>query len=169
MSNKKKKEIKTNFGTILASWAVLEYDKHPRSKNWYILSFILAFALLIFSYFTDNFLFAVIILIFALITILHDGQLPGRVRFAITEEGVIIGKKFIDWDEIENFSIIYKPLEGVKNLYFEFDGFLKHRLTISLEKQDPLKIREILLKYLPEDLERKNPPVSEALARMFKI
>ena len=169
MSNEKKKEKKTNFGAVIASWVVSEYEQHTRSRTWYILAFLIGAGLLVFSYITDSFLFAVIILIFALITILHDGQSPGRVKFTITEEGIIIGRKFIDYDEIKDFSVIYKPREGAKNLYFEFDGFLKHRMTIPLEKQNPLQIRENLLKYLPEDLERKNQPLSEGLARMFKL
>jgi hypothetical protein len=167
MSNKQEEKI--NFGAIIASWVVSEYEQHERPQIWYILAFLVGLALLAFSYFTDNFLFAVIILIFALIMVLHDGQLPGKVKFTITEEGIIIGKKFIDYDEIKDFSVIYKPREEAKNLYFEFNGFLKHRLTIPLEKQNPLQIREHLLKYLPEDLERKNQPLSEGLAKMFKI
>ncbi len=175
MSNEQKNNTKrlegekTNFGAILASWVVPEYEQHLRSKVWYIAALLIGTGLLVFSYFTDNFLFAVIILIFALITILHDGQSPGRVKFIVTEEGIIIGKKFIDYDEIKDFSVIYKPRENAKNLYFEFNGFLKHRLTIPLEKENPLQIREILLKYLSEDLERKNQPLSEGLAKMFKI
>ena len=164
-----KKEIEKKFGAILASWAIPEYEQHEKSKIWYVLAGFLALVLLIFSYFTDNFLFAVIILVFTLIIILHDGQAPAKVRFIITEEGILIGKKFIDYDEIKDFSVIYKPREEVRNLYFEFNTFFKHRLTIPLLNQNPLKIREILLEYLAEDLERKNQPVSEALARLFKI
>src|SRR3989339_159307 len=52
---------------------------------------------------------------------------------------------------------------------FEFKNVLRPRLSISLENMDPLTIRESLLKYLPEDLERTNRPLSEELASLFRL
>ncbi|MFA5770958.1 MAG: hypothetical protein WC894_05710, partial [Patescibacteria group bacterium] len=43
-------------------WTVKEYDKHERSKRWYIIAISLALALLMLAFFTGNFLFAVIII-----------------------------------------------------------------------------------------------------------
>jgi hypothetical protein len=110
-----------------------------------------------------------IIIVISIIIILNDGQKPMTVNFSITDEGVMIGKKFYDYDELKNFSVIYKPRRDIKNLYFEFKNPIKQRLSIPLMDQDPLKIRKYLLKYLEEDLERTDPPLSENLARLFKL
>ncbi|MDO8260334.1 MAG: hypothetical protein Q7T50_02410 [Candidatus Magasanikbacteria bacterium] len=162
-------EVENNLEEETISWQVKEYDKHDRSKRWYIIAISLALALLMFAFFSGNFLFAVIIIIISLITILHDGQEPITLDVAITEEGVIVGKKFYDYDELESFSFVYKPSQGVKRLYFEFDNPIRPRLSFPLDNLDPLPIREYLLRYLPEDLERTDEPLSEGLGRIFKL
>jgi hypothetical protein len=158
-----------NLGEEIMVWTVPEYEKHERSSAWYIVAGVMAIALLIYCFFTANFLFAVIIIVTALVVILHDGRHPEMVKFGITTEGIVIGRKFYDYDEIQDFSIIYKPRLEVKRLYFEFKNALKHRLSIYLGDINPLIVRENLLKYLKEDLERTDQPLSEGLARIFKL
>jgi len=51
----------------------------------------------------------------------------------------------------------------------EYKAMMKQRLSIPLMGQDPLLVRKYLLKYLPEDLERNNPPLSEQITRLLKL
>ncbi len=159
----------SEIGEEIMSWQVPEYDKHERSRGWYIAASVFALLLIIYSFFSGNFLFAVIIIIVALVIILHDGQHPVKVKVSLTDEGIVVGRKFYDFDEIKDFSIIYKPRQGIKNLYFEFKNVIRPRLSLPLGNVNPLPIRKNLLKYLPEDLERTDQPLSEALAKMFKL
>jgi len=158
-----------NYGNKIIGWSISEYDKYKREKGWYIIFTVVGLMLIIYSFFSGNFLFAAIILIGALVVIIHDGQEPIRINFVITDEGLVVGKKFYDYDVIKDFSIVYKPHEGIKNLYFEFKNVIKPRLSISLGNMNPLPIRDSLLKYLSEDLERTDQPLSEALAKIFKL
>jgi hypothetical protein len=159
----------TEFGLELANWQVPEYDKHYRPRSWYMASSVIVVAMLIYAYFTGNFLFAVIIVVGSIVVIFNDGQEPAMVKVRLTSEGIIVGRKFHDYDGIKNFAVVYKPSQDVKKLYFEFKNALKPRLSISLINMDPLPIRENLLKYLPEDLERTDQPLSESLARLFRL
>jgi len=159
----------TNYGEKIASWKIPEYEKHDRTKKWHIIASVVFVLLLIYSFFNSNFLFAIILVAVATITILRDGQNPDSLIFSITEEGIILGEKFYDYDEIKNFAIIYKPKQKVKNIYFEFKSSVKLRLSIPLENMNPLPIRKNLLKYLPEDMERTDQPLSESLTKMFKL
>lgn len=158
-----------NYGEEIIGWQIPEYEKHKRTKLWYVMIIIIALALLLFAFFTKNFLFAVIIIMAGFVIILHDGREPELVKITVTDEGIIVGRKFYDYDEIKDFSIVYKPSQGIKNLYFEFKSAVRHRLSIPLLGMNPLQIREYLLKYLPEDLERTDQPLSEGLARLFKL
>lgn len=162
------------------SWTVPEHDHYHRSKQWYIWAGVAVVGLFLFSSlsislypfslsFAPNFLFIVIIILTATVVVLTDGNEPARLGFAITDEGIVIGDRFIDFDELKNFSIVYKPRQGVKRLYFEFHSFLRPRLSIPMDDANPLKIRDFLLNYLEEDLEREAEPVSERFSRMFKI
>jgi len=169
MAEQKNTTQNIDYGDAIISWKIPEFDKHERTKNWYVTASIAALVLLLYSFISANFLFAVIIIIVALVIILNEGKDPDKIKVSLTDEGIIVGRKFYDYDEIENFSIIYKPRREIKNLYFEFKSALRHRLSIPLENMNPMKIREILLKYLKEDLERTDQPLSEALAKFFKL
>ena len=158
-----------DFGEEMFRWEVDEFEKHVRSKTWYISAISIALILMLFSFMTTNFLFAVIVVISSLVIILHEGRLPDKVTVIITKEGVVIGKRFYDYDDLKNFAIVYKPRLATKNLYFEYKNVVRQRLSIPLKNMDPLPIRENLLKYLPENLERIEQPLSEQLARLFKL
>ncbi|MEI6596979.1 MAG: hypothetical protein WCL13_02075 [bacterium] len=170
-----------NYGKKITGWSIPEYDKHKREKNWYKVAAVVFVFLIISSFFSvqflpsfkvifnPNFLFAAILIIGAWVVITHDGQEPAEINFSITDEGLIVGKNFYDYDTIKDFSIVYKPNQNIKNLYFEFKNVVRPRLSIPLKNMNPLPIRENLLKYLSEDLERIDQPLSEALAKMFKL
>ncbi|OGF28431.1 hypothetical protein A2331_03225 [Candidatus Falkowbacteria bacterium RIFOXYB2_FULL_34_18] len=157
------------LGKTLFEWEIDELKIRERTKRWYIVAISFALLMLLFSFMTANFLFAVIIIITSLIIVLTDGKSGEKININITSIGVGVGKGFYEYDELKDFSIVYKPHLNVKNLYFEFKNVLRPRLSISLENMDPLTIRESLLKYLPEDLERTNRPLSEELASLFRL
>ena len=163
------KNNQINNENVIISWIVPEYETYDRSKSWYIIASIVAIIVLIHALWTANFLFVVIIVLASTVIILNDSGKPEDIGFAIVDEGLIIGTKFIDYDELKNFSIIYKPHQDIKKLYFEFHNIIRPRLSIQLGNINPLKIRDILLNYLQEDLERESEPFSERLGKLFKI
>ncbi|MBU4216435.1 hypothetical protein L6270_01235 [Candidatus Parcubacteria bacterium] len=160
-NNEKKEEV--------ISWHVPEYIAYERSQNWYIIAGLVALGFLVFSFLTHDFLFAVIVIIAVLLYVLNHGQEPMMINITLTDEGVIVGRKFYDYDELKNFSVLYKPKQEVRNLYFEFKSGIKHRISVQLDGMDPIAIREYLLRYLHEDLERTDLPLSEGLARLLKL
>lgn len=172
-------EQNIDFGTEEISWEVPEFEKHERPKNWYVGAVIVFVLLVVYSLFGIQFwkfdfkefnpLFFFIIVVSTFIIIMNDGGEPANVKVALTDEGLLVGKKFYDYDEIENFSIVYKPNQSVKNLYFEFKAAMRHRMSLPLLDKDPIIIRDHLLKYLQEDLDRTDAPVSESLSRMLKL
>ena len=161
--------MSSSFELETINWEVPEYETHERTRNWYMIAAIIGVLLLVYCVITSNFLFAGIVLIGAMIIILTDGKEPAKVQIRLTDGGIEVGHKIYDYDEIKDFSIVYKPKLGVKNLYFEFKTVTKPRLSIPLLDRDPLIIRDKLLKYLQEDLERTDQPLSEGLAKMFKL
>ena len=160
---------KINYGEVLHSWIVPEYMQHKRSRLWYISASIAGLVLIIYSLFSANFLFAVIIIVGTLIIIIHDGQKPARVKIAITDEGVVIGRVFYDYNELKNFATVEKKNENIKNLYFEFKSALRQRLSIPLDGMEINDIKTTLLRHLPLDKERTDIPVSEQLSRLLKL
>jgi hypothetical protein len=163
-------------------WQVPEYKKHDRSRNWYIIASLFALVCLFFCFFTftnwhtitflgvsSNFLFALIIIMAAIVMIINDSQKAPLVDIELGPEGVKIGAKFYDYDDLKNFAVIYKPKQSLKNLYFEFKGSLHPRLSIPLRRLDALTVRNFLIRFLNEDLERTDAPLSEQLTKLLKL
>jgi hypothetical protein len=160
---------KTSQTTAFAVWEVHEYNHEERSFRWYLIAGFISLGLFIFSYFTDNFLLPVIIIITAFIFIMRHGQEPDRVQVALLDEGIQVGQKFYDYDLFRHFALVYKPSQNDRNLYFEFHNALRTRLSIPLENMNPIEIRNYLINFLKEDTERTDIPLSEQIAKKLKL
>ena len=156
------------FGTILASWNIPEFEKYNRSVFWYIGFGLLGFFCLIYALWTVNFLFALIIIIAAFVVYIQEKTEALPIKCLITSKGIKFGARLYFYSDIKQFWIIYDP-PAVKKLYFSFRNILSPQLAISLKNQNPIKIREILLQLLDEDLEKEREPFHELLGRWAKI
>ena len=157
-----------NFGRIIYQWTIKEFEKYNRDRRWYIFMGVIGAALLALAVFTANYLFALLIVLFVIILFMGDMTEPLDIPFAITNTGIIIGSRYYRYSELSNFWLIYNPPD-VKTLYFSFTNVFRHRLQVPLMDFDPRPIRDLLLTYLPEDLEQEEEPFSDKLARTFKI
>lgn len=172
MAKRESQEIK--YDEII-SWTIPEYEKHDRSFRWYVITGIIMAILAGFSLFTPNWLFDtpnylfLIIILLSGVTMILLNAMAGNIEFVITTEGFIIGDRFYDFDNFKNFCVLYKPRENLKVLYLEFRGIFRPRLTVPLQDVNPLEVRDILLDYLTEDLERTDESNMDFLSRIFKI
>jgi asparagine N-glycosylation enzyme membrane subunit Stt3 len=157
-----------NHGKTLTSWHFPDFIPYKRSRNWYIVAGLIGLGLIIWAFVTINYLFAVIIIMFAVILFFQNRIRPKQILFEITEDGLTAGESFFEWNSIKNFWIVYHPPE-VKKLFFDFKSTFRPALGIQLFDQNPLKIREILKKYIDEDIEREDEPTSDAINRLFKL
>lgn len=156
------------FGEVLAGWDFSEFIKHDRGRIWYIVFSIIVLGLLIYSYFVRNPLFAVIIVIALIIYIITERKEPDQVSIVLTEDGFLLNDKFINYEDLAAFYIIYYPPQ-IKNLYLQPKNSFKPVLTIPLEQQNPIIIRKILLQYLKEDLDKEEMPATESIAHSLKL
>jgi hypothetical protein len=157
-----------DLGKTLMEWEFPEFIKYTRSRSWYMTSGLIVVLLFIYSISTANLLFAIIIFFTVVIFLMNQKKNPRLLSCKITEEGLLIDTQLYPWEEIKNFWIIYEP-PHIKTLYFDFKPWHLPRLPIPLTDQDPLELREILLDYLEEDIEREGEPISDNIGRKLKI
>ena len=123
---------------------------------------------MIYSVVSANFLFALIIVLVGLILYLSLVIEPADLRIAVTEDGIELGHAFYRYKEIQNFWFIYEP-PAVRSLYVEFKGALQPRIRIDLMDQNPNKVRTHLGRFVREDLEQDDEPLSDVIGRLLKI
>lgn len=157
-------------GKTLRSWEVPEYQKYERGKWWYIIFGAIGLALIVYAIATYNFLFAIILLICALVLAVSAAREPATLSARITETGMAIGERFMPYQSMAHFAIVYDPPE-VKNLYIEFkNGFLTPRTTIPLADENPLEIRDLLINArVKENLDHSDEPFLDLLGRVLKL
>lgn len=167
-------EIKNQFdeeeedhGQGFHSWKFSEFEKHDRGSNWYVWGALVLVLIIILSVVFDNILFGLMAILSALIILMFHRS-DEEIEFTIFEDGIKVNKKFYPYKSLINFYIIYQP-PTVKTLYFEPKAWYSPRIPVALEDQNPIQIREVLLKYLDEDLEKEDEPVSDKISRIFKL
>lgn len=157
-----------DVGKTILQWKFPEYEEHERGISWYVVTGVLSVAFLIYAILVSNFLFAIIIVIIDLIILIQVNRKPDRIDFKITDQGLLIGTSFTPYRNIGKFWIIYNPPK-VKTLYFNFKSTLKPNITIPLENKNPLRVRETLLQYIEEDLEKEEESNSEQIRKFLKL
>ena len=149
-------------------WEAPLFERHERSKRWYLFMSLIALALTGYAIWTANFPFAFIILLAAIIMVIAGNKQPDQVLIQIGENGVVWNGTFHPFQEIQTFGIVYQP-PGVKVLYLEKNNLLKPRLRIPLGEQNPLEIREHLKQYVREDLDLRDEHFSDIVGRLLRI
>ena len=158
----------TDHGQVLLTWAFHEFPRYRRGRRWYVGMIGLGLALLGWSLYDQNPLFAIIVVIGWAIIFFRARQEPILLNANITEDGIEIGKDFYAFDDLAAFWVIYRPPQ-VKTLYLRFKAATRPILGIDLEDTDPVKLRAVLREYLNEDLDQEDEPASDAYGRMLKM
>ena len=158
----------TEYGKIMLTWEVDEFPNHDRSRTWYIIGAIISVALIVYAIATANFLFAVIILMCGIVTLISTFQPPEKINVAITSIGILIGEAFYSFKDIKNFSVAYEP-PAIKLLYIDFQKPWQPLVSVPLEDTDPNEVRESLLPFCLENLERTEETLTDAVRRVYKL
>jgi hypothetical protein len=98
---------------------------------------------------TKNFLLAIAIILTAFIVRLYAKKEPRKIKFSISGKGVQIDKNIYRFEDLKSFWIFYEPPE-IKEISFRSKKTFMPYIKIPLGSQDPIKARELLLKFLTE-------------------
>jgi hypothetical protein len=161
-------DISPEYGESLAEWQTLARPYYKRGVIWYAIAAVVGVVLLAYSFWTANFLFAVLVVMFGIIITLQASRAPEVLDVAVTSVGVLLGARFIPFKDLKSFWIVYDP-PGVKNLYLDFKRALFPHEVVMLEDVDPVELREILMQYLIEDGSHDGEPGLDTFSRIFKI
>ena len=161
--------MEENYGEELLSWEMPEYTTYQRGKLWYVLAVVVSCGLIAYALYDHNYLFALIIVMFLVISIINNIKKPDNLDVVITTMGIGIGEKFYNFEVFHSFSVIYKPTEDLKMLYLEFGSILRPRVSVPLQDINPLKVREILINRISEDLERTDEPNTDFFSKKLKL
>jgi hypothetical protein len=166
--NELMEDKETNFDNVLASWEFPEHEKMERGKWWYLIFGLALVGCLLYAYFSQNPMFAIILVLFIIIYIIIERRGITMVKATLTISGLFINNKFLEYKSFTNFYIIYYP-PHTKSLYLQPKNNFKAIVHLPLQEENPITIREILLKFLPEDLTKEEIPATDGISRLLKL
>lgn len=153
--------------TALYSWDALSFEKKAKDYRWYLIAAVIilvAIGLLIWQ--RDWFTIAILVIVSAILFWYVRTQRPKTVTYKITPLGIMAGERLYSYSEIHSYWLVYN--EKVQNLYFAFTRKYLPTLVVGLGKADPVRIKSILSRRLPEQAKRTENLVDK-LVRIIGI
>jgi len=147
-------------------WSAPEFEHYQKSKSWFLITGGIAAVLLLWAIFTKSFLFALLIALGYFTIAIYAAKRPKQIQLAITPKGIKIEKSLYEFENLRSFWIFYDPPE-IRELSLRSKKSIMPYIKIPLGEQNPVEVRQILIKYLPEKKHRES--LIDNLARQTKF
>lgn len=149
----------------LFSWSAEEQsltDEERRGRNIVIIGG--AALLVLAALWWGNILFAIFIALAAFVLYASGNGKQKTVKCAVTPQGVKIESRVYEFSDIRSFWIFYDPAD-IKELSLESKKTMMPQIRAPLGNADPVKLRELLLKFLPE--KKHEESLADIIGRKF--
>lgn len=142
-------EENKEFISLIFQWETEEFKKTVKTKEWFFAGAIIGVAFIIVAIIQKNFLFAIVVLLAGFLVYIYSQKEPRKVSFAISNKGIVVGKRLYEYDSLKSFWIFYEP-PRIKELSLVSQKTFMPSLSLPLGDADPVKLREALIRFLPE-------------------
>jgi hypothetical protein len=147
-------------------WTALEFQQYSKNTSWFVVGGLIAFSLFLWAALTKNFLLVILVILGYFTVMAFALKKPRKIRLAITPRGVMIDRVLYRFDNLKSFWIFYDPPE-LKELSLRSKKTIMPYIKIPLGQQNPVKVRQVLLKYLPE--RKQEESLIDNLARSLRF
>jgi hypothetical protein len=154
------------FAKALLHWRAPEYEKYEKSRQWYLYVSLILLAVIAYAVYTDSPVMAITFILIGVVGYIFINRAPQVIDFAVTQEGIIIGREIYDFENIKSFWIFYEP-HDIKVVSLHIRNKLMPYIHIPIHEENPIEIRRLLLKYIPE--EKQDPSLMDILERLIGI
>lgn len=145
-------QLEATKDTILFEWQAVGSD-YKKSLSWYLGALFLDIVLIGYSVWQkDWFVIAIVVIVSAILFWYTRSAKSEDVNCTITPLGIHLNERFYPFAEIHSFWIVYN--NNVKNLYFAFTKKYLPAIIVSIKETDPVTLRSVLLKKIPEQAKR---------------
>ncbi|PIV10384.1 MAG: hypothetical protein COS49_00800 [Candidatus Portnoybacteria bacterium CG03_land_8_20_14_0_80_41_10] len=130
-------------------WTAPEFEYYRKDKSWLVIAGLIAAGLFLWALLTKNIIFALLIGLSYFTVITYGLKKPASVKLAVTAKGIKINQALYEFDNLKSFWIFYQPPQ-IREISLRSKKTIMPYIKIPLGEQNPVEIRKILLKYLPE-------------------
>ena len=156
-----------NHNKTLIQWEAPEFIKYERSTRWYIIAGIVILSLITYGIATGSASMAIVFILLGGVFFLTHNHEPKMMNVEVTELGIKYGQYFYAYNNIASFWILYHP-PYVQTLNIQTAGKGAKRIKIELNNQNPVELRKLLSKEVPEE-EGGSESVTDGIIRLLKL
>jgi len=147
-------------------WSAPEFEHYQKNKSWFMITGGIAGLLVLWALFAKNFIFVLLVALAYFMIVTYALKRPREIQLAITPKGIKIEKVIYEFENLKSFWIFY-DLPEIKELSLQSKKILMPYIKVSLGEQNPVEVREILIKYLPERKHKES--LIDNLARQIRF
>lgn len=147
-------------------WTAPEFTKYKKEKSWFISLGIIILALIVIAIILKNFLLVIGLILAAFVIYIYAQKEPRKIQFSISGKGIRADQNIYKFEDLKSFWIFYNPPE-IKELSLRSKKMLMPYIRIPLEDQNPVEMRKLLLKFLPE--RRHKESIIDTWARRIRF
>lgn len=150
----------------LFQWQAAEFEVQERSRKWYLVAALILTAIVSYAVYTNSPLMAITFILIGVVGYIHLQKKPKALIFRITHEGIVVNREIYEFNNMHSFWIFYEP-PHIKLLSLHMKGKLVPYIHMPIHKEDPVKIREVLLNFIPEV--QHEMTLVDTLERLFRL
>ncbi len=147
----------------LFEWHALEHTHRPKTAVWYVVLAAATTAVAALFVILGNIIGAITVSFASALTYSIAQKEPRTFRYRIMVDGVAMNNVLYHYRDLQRFNIVYEP-GHTKTVIIHSKHHFTPLLHMEIGDADPVAIRDILLEFIPEDLELDEPLV-DILAR----
>ncbi len=132
------------------SWEAPEYEHFEKYPQWYWVMGGILTAIVIYAIITNAILMAITFILIGMLGYIYAEREPRNIKMEITPDGIQVDNYFYAYEDVRSFWIFYEVEEGIKILSLHSKKTFLPHMHIPIGDANPIKIREVLLSYLPE-------------------
>ncbi|MFH0969261.1 MAG: hypothetical protein V1804_02020 [Patescibacteria group bacterium] len=146
---------KTYYDAYFCQWSALEHEPYSVGKRFYFFGTIILAAVIAYALIYNSPIMAITFILIGVVGYLFLQKEPRIVNFKINSKGIMAEREIYEFENLKSFWIFYDP-PYEKILSLESKNRLMPHIHIPLDNEDPVKIRQILIDFIPEVKQEHN-------------
>lgn len=131
------------------SWEAPSFYYNPQKKYLALIVMALMAGAAALLFYDRDILLAVFLMLSSLVLILYANKKPDISKIKVDQAGVSINDKVYYYRELRSFWVDYNP-GGQKELSLESRKWYLPHIKVSIEKEDPIELRSLMVNFVPE-------------------
>ncbi len=158
--------LASRYGKILLHWDAPEHEPLELGPKARIVAVFLLIIIIAWALYTNSPIMAITFILIGMTGYLALGHEPEIIPFYLTTKGIVAGKEFYEFDDIESFHLYDEP--PFDNLLsIKTNGNLVSHVHIPITTLPVKELYDALIKFVPED--KHEPGLVDTLEKFLHI